>query len=240
MPNLCTFEQLRSYRIIENFSRRIGVTKQNETKIGREKQAATLPRGRTEPNRSPGRIYPHNLFPSIKIQSRRITMTKLSPGQEYLTPFVGDCDRNSGLLCIFRTVQGPHGCAVLPFVRPPSSLPPLFSSLFFAFLSEKWKKRNHFRQRVKFHPHRLTSKDKRRTCVSAWFLGWFMCKAVAYIQGVSVAASVYSLVAVSLDRYVLARIVQWTFQRMISSSVRRHSASSIRVESCFHESLCYS
>lgn len=33
-----------------------------------------------------------------------------------------------------------------------------------------------------------------------WFLGWFMCKAVAYIQGVSVAASVYSLVAVSLDR----------------------------------------
>lgn len=29
-----------------------------------------------------------------------------------------------------------------------------------------------------------------------------MCKAVAYIQGVSVAASVYSLVAVSLDRYV--------------------------------------
>jgi len=44
--------------------------------------------------------------------------------------------------------------------------------------------------------------DKRRTCVSAWILGWFMCKAVAYIQGVSVAASVYSLVAVSLDRYV--------------------------------------
>ncbi|KAF7386893.1 hypothetical protein HZH66_011345 [Vespula vulgaris] len=37
-----------------------------------------------------------------------------------------------------------------------------------------------------------------------WFLGWFMCKAVAYIQGVSVAASVYSLVAVSLDRYVSA------------------------------------
>lgn len=30
-----------------------------------------------------------------------------------------------------------------------------------------------------------------------------MCKTVAYIQGVSVAASVYSLVAVSLDRYVL-------------------------------------
>lgn len=47
-----------------------------------------------------------------------------------------------------------------------------------------------------------TRNDKLRTCVSAWILGWFMCKAVAYIQGVSVAASVYSLVAVSLDRYV--------------------------------------
>lgn len=62
--------------------------------------------------------------------------------------------------------------------------------------------------------------------VSAWILGWFMCKTdlvnlaeirkqnikfylfffhfegktVPYIQGVSVAASVYSLIAVSLDR----------------------------------------
>ncbi|KYN08365.1 Neuropeptide FF receptor 2 [Cyphomyrmex costatus] len=35
-----------------------------------------------------------------------------------------------------------------------------------------------------------------------WILGWFMCKAVAYIQGVSVAASVYSLVAVSLDSFI--------------------------------------
>ncbi|XP_053977646.1 neuropeptide SIFamide receptor-like [Hylaeus anthracinus] len=35
-----------------------------------------------------------------------------------------------------------------------------------------------------------------------WILGWFMCKAVTYIQGVSVAASVYSLVAVSLDRFL--------------------------------------
>lgn len=34
-----------------------------------------------------------------------------------------------------------------------------------------------------------------------------MCKAVAYIQGVSVAASVYSLVAVSLDRYVTELLV---------------------------------
>lgn len=36
--------------------------------------------------------------------------------------------------------------------------------------------------------------------VSAWVLGWLMCKTVPYVQGLSVAASVYSLVAVSLDR----------------------------------------
>ncbi|XP_050312287.1 neuropeptide SIFamide receptor-like [Anthonomus grandis grandis] len=35
-----------------------------------------------------------------------------------------------------------------------------------------------------------------------WMLGWWMCKTVPYIQGVSVAASVYSLVAVSLDRFL--------------------------------------
>ncbi|XP_061385399.1 neuropeptide SIFamide receptor-like [Danaus plexippus] len=33
-----------------------------------------------------------------------------------------------------------------------------------------------------------------------WVLGWLMCKTVPYVQGLSVAASVYSLVAVSLDR----------------------------------------
>ncbi|XP_056643875.1 neuropeptide SIFamide receptor-like [Diorhabda sublineata] len=36
----------------------------------------------------------------------------------------------------------------------------------------------------------------------SWILGWLMCKTVPYIQGVSVAASVYSLVAVSLDRFL--------------------------------------
>lgn len=36
----------------------------------------------------------------------------------------------------------------------------------------------------------------------AWILGSIMCKIVPYIQGVSVAASVYSLCAVSIDRYV--------------------------------------
>lgn len=34
----------------------------------------------------------------------------------------------------------------------------------------------------------------------AWMLGGLMCKTVPYIQGVSVAASVYSLIAVSVDR----------------------------------------
>ncbi|CAG5076133.1 Similar to SIFaR: Neuropeptide SIFamide receptor (Drosophila melanogaster) [Cotesia congregata] len=38
--------------------------------------------------------------------------------------------------------------------------------------------------------------------LTAWVLGRFMCKTVSYIQGVSVAASVYSLVAVSLDRFL--------------------------------------
>ncbi|XP_037084488.1 neuropeptide SIFamide receptor-like [Pollicipes pollicipes] len=35
-----------------------------------------------------------------------------------------------------------------------------------------------------------------------WIMGRFMCKAVSYVQGVSVSASVNSLVAVSLDRFL--------------------------------------
>ncbi|XP_050436017.1 neuropeptide SIFamide receptor-like [Adelges cooleyi] len=35
-----------------------------------------------------------------------------------------------------------------------------------------------------------------------WILGEYMCKIVPYIQGVSVAASVYSLIAVSADRFL--------------------------------------
>ncbi|CAG7722979.1 unnamed protein product [Allacma fusca] len=35
-----------------------------------------------------------------------------------------------------------------------------------------------------------------------WVLGWWMCKTVNYIQGVSVCASVYSLVAISLDKFL--------------------------------------
>ncbi|XP_054157511.1 neuropeptide SIFamide receptor-like [Oppia nitens] len=35
---------------------------------------------------------------------------------------------------------------------------------------------------------------------SPWILGRFVCKAVPYLQGVSVTASVYTLVAISADR----------------------------------------
>lgn len=37
---------------------------------------------------------------------------------------------------------------------------------------------------------------------SAWIFGTVICKVMAYAQGVSVAASVYSLVAISADRFV--------------------------------------
>ncbi|CAH0381766.1 unnamed protein product [Bemisia tabaci] len=39
-----------------------------------------------------------------------------------------------------------------------------------------------------------------RHILKTWVLGWYMCKVVPYVQGVSVAASVYSLIAVSIDR----------------------------------------
>ncbi|XP_015924499.1 neuropeptide SIFamide receptor-like [Parasteatoda tepidariorum] len=35
-----------------------------------------------------------------------------------------------------------------------------------------------------------------------WMLGLFLCKAVAYLQGVSVCASVYTLVAISVERFL--------------------------------------
>lgn len=38
---------------------------------------------------------------------------------------------------------------------------------------------------------------------TAWVLGRVVCKAVPYLQGVSVNASVYTLVAISIDRYVV-------------------------------------
>ncbi|CAG7825963.1 unnamed protein product [Allacma fusca] len=39
--------------------------------------------------------------------------------------------------------------------------------------------------------------------ISAWILGWFLCKTVPYVQGVTVCASVYSLVAISMDRFLV-------------------------------------
>lgn len=35
---------------------------------------------------------------------------------------------------------------------------------------------------------------------TAWFLGAFFCKAVSYLQGVSVSASVNTLMAISIER----------------------------------------
>ncbi len=43
--------------------------------------------------------------------------------------------------------------------------------------------------------------------LTAWILGSFMCKGVAYVQGVSVCASAYSLAAVSLDRWYIFFVI---------------------------------
>ncbi|XP_030373993.1 neuropeptide SIFamide receptor [Scaptodrosophila lebanonensis] len=50
-----------------------------------------------------------------------------------------------------------------------------------------------------------------------WMLGWLMCKCVPYIQGVSVAASVYSLIAVSLDRFIA---IWWPLKQMTKRRAR--------------------
>ncbi|XP_055384825.1 neuropeptide SIFamide receptor-like [Condylostylus longicornis] len=50
-----------------------------------------------------------------------------------------------------------------------------------------------------------------------WVLGWLMCKTVPYIQGVSVAASVYSLIAVSLDRFIA---IWWPLKQMTKGRAR--------------------
>ena len=38
--------------------------------------------------------------------------------------------------------------------------------------------------------------------ILAWILGEFMCKLVTYLQGVSVSASVNTLVAISIERFL--------------------------------------
>jgi len=62
-------------------------------------------------------IYPYNLFPCIKIQNRRITMTKLS-GQESLTPPVRDYDRRRpSPICIFSGARSTLARKLAPFVH---------------------------------------------------------------------------------------------------------------------------
>ncbi|XP_055679384.1 neuropeptide SIFamide receptor-like isoform X2 [Lutzomyia longipalpis] len=51
-----------------------------------------------------------------------------------------------------------------------------------------------------------------------WMLGWLMCKTVPYVQGVSVAASVYSLIAVSLDRFLA---IWWPLKLQITKKRAR-------------------
>ncbi|XP_031618626.1 neuropeptide SIFamide receptor-like [Contarinia nasturtii] len=51
-----------------------------------------------------------------------------------------------------------------------------------------------------------------------WILGNIMCKVVPYIQGVSVAASVYSLCAVSIDRFLA---IWWPLKMQLSKKRAR-------------------
>ncbi len=54
--------------------------------------------------------------------------------------------------------------------------------------------------------------------ISAWVLGSVICKLVPYLQGVSVAASVYTLVAVAVERH---RSISFPWKRRLSSSCGR-------------------
>ncbi|KAH9419350.1 Neuropeptide FF receptor 2 [Dermatophagoides pteronyssinus] len=56
--------------------------------------------------------------------------------------------------------------------------------------------------------------------LTTWILGRFVCKAVPFLQGVAVTASIYSLVAISIDRPLVRRYVVafiWIFSLIISS-----------------------
>lgn len=47
-----------------------------------------------------------------------------------------------------------------------------------------------------------------------WLMGWFMCKMVAYLQGVSVNASINTLVAISVDRFLaICYPLKWQLTR---------------------------
>ena len=48
-----------------------------------------------------------------------------------------------------------------------------------------------------------TKKSRLRKCgalFAAWIMGWVICKTVSYLQGVSVSASINTLVAISVER----------------------------------------
>ncbi|CAL8107549.1 unnamed protein product [Orchesella dallaii] len=62
-----------------------------------------------------------------------------------------------------------------------------------------------------------------------WILGWFLCKTVPYIQGVSVCASVYSLVAISMERCIS---IQWPFQYQITKRKGKKIIIAIWIWSC--------
>ncbi|XP_067144390.1 neuropeptide SIFamide receptor-like [Centruroides vittatus] len=47
-----------------------------------------------------------------------------------------------------------------------------------------------------------------------WLMGWFMCKMVSYLQGVSVNASINTLVAISVDRFLaICYPLKWQLTR---------------------------
>ncbi|GAB6024237.1 hypothetical protein CHUAL_008932 [Chamberlinius hualienensis] len=67
------------------------------------------------------------------------------------------------------------------------------------------------------------------TTKDAWVLGWWACKTVPYLQGVSVSASINTLVAISLDRFiVICRPMKW----QITSGICRLIILIIWVFSC--------
>ncbi|XP_076358990.1 neuropeptide SIFamide receptor-like [Tachypleus tridentatus] len=57
-----------------------------------------------------------------------------------------------------------------------------------------------------------------------WILGWFMCKAVSYLQGVSVSASINTLVAISFERFLA---ICYPMKGQITASIAKKIVISI-------------
>ncbi|CAL8110105.1 unnamed protein product [Orchesella dallaii] len=62
-----------------------------------------------------------------------------------------------------------------------------------------------------------------------WVLGWFLCKTVPYIQGVSVCASIYFLVAISVERCIS---IQWPLNYQITKERAKLVILAIWMWSC--------